>query len=166
MTNDRTKLTLDGAQTIIISRRFNAPPEIVFRAWSDPELVKRWWAPLALGVSMVSCQADVRVGGRYRYVLQNPDGGQVAFSGEYTEVAPSSRLAYYQVFEPMADAGVANLVVTFAAEQAQTLVVSREIYPSAEVRDQVMASGMEAGLRNTMNQLDELVDTLARADVL
>ena len=165
MKDDRTKMSLDGARTIVISRLFRVPPHIVFRAWTEPELVKRWWAPRALGVSMVACEADVRIGGRYRYVLQNPDGGRIAFSGEYREIMPDERLVYSQVFEPMAEAGEAELIVTFTAQGPETLVVSTEIYPSPAVRDQVMASGMEEGMRNTMDQLDELVAGLTSADV-
>jgi uncharacterized protein YndB with AHSA1/START domain len=156
-------MTLDGERTIVISRAFKTTPEIIYRAWTDPELVKRWWAPRALGVSMVSCEADVKVGGTYRYVLQNPDGGQIAFSGQYVEIIPGRRVVYTQIFEPMAEAGSAELTVTFAAEGHRTLVVSTETYPSAEVRDIVMSSGMEEGMRDTMNQLDELVLQLSAA---
>lgn len=110
---------------------------------------------------MVSCTADVRVGGAYRYVLENADGEQVAFSGVYREIIPHERLAYSQTFEPMIDAGYADIIVTFSAVAAGTLVVSREIYPSEDVRDQVIESGMEQGMRSTMDQLDELVLALA-----
>jgi uncharacterized protein YndB with AHSA1/START domain len=161
MSQNDTSMALDGDRTIVISRLFNAPSGIVFRAWTDPDLVKRWWAPLAMGVSMVSCTADLRIGGSYRYVLQNPDGGQMAFSGEYTEINPSRRLVYSQVFEPMAEAGGAVITVTFTDEADKTRMISRERYPSAQVRDMVLASGMEEGMRVTMAQLDELVAELA-----
>jgi uncharacterized protein YndB with AHSA1/START domain len=160
MAQNDTSMSLDGDCTIIISRLFNAPSRIVFRAWTDPGLVKRWWAPLTMGVSMVSCVADVRVGGSYRYVLQNPDGGQIAFSGVYTEIQPNTRLVYSQMFEPMADTGEAVITVTFTDEANRTRMISSERYPSAQVRDMVLASGMEEGMRITMAQLDALVAEL------
>jgi uncharacterized protein YndB with AHSA1/START domain len=161
MAQSDTSMSLDGDRTIVISRLFRAPSRIVFRAWTDPDLAKRWWAPLSIGVSMISCEADVRVGGSYRYVLQNPNGGQIAFSGVYAEISPSTRLVYSQVFEPMADAGKAIITVMFTDEADKTRMISRETYPSAEVRGMVLASGMEDGMRVTMAQLDALVSELA-----
>jgi uncharacterized protein YndB with AHSA1/START domain len=160
MEQNDTSMSLEGDRSIIISRLFNAPSRIVFRAWTEPELVKRWWAPLVVGVSMVSCLANVRVGGNYRYVLQNPDGGQIAFSGVYAEIDPPTRLVYSQVLEPMADAGEAVITVTFTDEANRTRMISSEHYPSAQVRDMVLASGMEQGMRITMAQLDALVAEL------
>lgn len=160
MNRNETTVELQGDATIMISRHFNAPPDVVFKAWTDPELVKRWWAPQAQGVSMVSCDADLRVGGRFRYVLLNPDGSTLAFSGEYREIEAAQRLLYTQVFEPMEDAGSALIEVSFTQAGRQTAVVSRETYPSAEVREMVLASGMEEGMRQTMEQLDRLVSSL------
>ncbi|NVJ08918.1 SRPBCC family protein [Myxococcus sp. AM001] len=154
-----TSVELESDRTIVISRKFNAPARIVFDAWTRADLVKRWWAPKALCVTMASCEADVRVGGGYRYVLRNPDGGEVAFSGQYTEITPPSRLVYTQVFEPMADAGSVTITVTFDERDGKTHMVSRELYPSKEVREAVLASGMEHGLRETMEQLDALVSS-------
>src|SRR5258705_6618823 len=91
-----TSMELRGDRELVITRTFNGPPRIVFDAWTRPELVRRWWAPAALGVTIVSCDADVRVGGTYRYVLRNSGGGEVAFSGTYTEGAPPTRLVYTQ----------------------------------------------------------------------
>lgn len=159
----QTTLTLESDRTVVITRAFDAPPRIVFDAWTKPELVKRWWAPRSLGVELVSCEAEVRVGGAYRYVLRPPQAETIAFSGEYSEVTPHSRLVYTQVFEPMAAAGAAIITITFEPRDGQTLLVSREQYPSAAVRDTVLASGMEEGMRATMEQLDELVRSLAPA---
>ena len=161
MDQNETTMSLQGDREIVIRRRFDAPPDIVFRAWTDPELVKLWWAPQALGVSMVSCDADVRVGGRYRYVLESPNAGRIAFSGEYRAIEAAQRLVYTQVFEPMAHAGEALIEVTFSGMPGQTFVVSLETYPSPEVRHMVVASGMEAGMRHTMDQLAALVSSLA-----
>ena len=150
---------------IVIARTFNGPARIVFDAWTNPELVRRWWAPKSLGVSIVSCDADVRVGGSYRYVLEPGKAGTIAFSGEYTEVTPHSRLVYtlLRAESARADGGVAAVVVTvtFDERDGKTHLVSRELYPSKEVLDGGLASGMEHGMHATMDQLDELVASLA-----
>ena len=129
---NRTSVELRGEREIIISRTFNAPARIVFDAWTRPEFVKRWWAPQAQCVTMVGCEADVRVGGAYRYQLRTPDGNAFAFSGRYTEITPPSRLVYTQVFEPMAEAGEMRITVTFEEREGKTHLVSHELYPSAD----------------------------------
>jgi uncharacterized protein YndB with AHSA1/START domain len=159
-----TDMTMEGDDTIVISRTFNAPPRVVFEAWTNAEFVKRWWAPKGCA-QMVSCEADVREGGGYRYVIQSGDQPPYAFSGKYIEVVTPSRLVYTQAFEPMADAGYATITVTFEAVGAnQTRMVSHERYPTAEVREMVLSSGMEKGMRITMDQLDELVGELQAAE--
>ena len=85
---NRTFVERSSDRELTITRTFNAPPRIVFDAWTNAELVKRWWAPVSLGVSIVSCEADVRVGGRYRYVLKPATSEAFAFSGTYREVTP------------------------------------------------------------------------------
>ena len=158
-----TLLERVSEREIVITRTFDGPARIVFEAWTNPELVRRWWAPRSLGVSMASCEADVRVGGRYRYVLEPAQGATIAFSGEYSEVTPPSRLVYSTFFEPegkgpMGDPAI--VTVTFDEREGKTHVVSREVYPSKEVLDGALATGMEQGLRATMDQLDELVASL------
>ncbi len=155
-----TSMELRSDREIVISRTFNGPARIVFDAWTRPELVKRWWAPRSLGVSVVSIDADVRVGGGYRYVLLPAGGEEFAFSGTYTEITPHSRLVYTQVFEPMRDAGEMVVTVTFEEQDGRTRMVSREVYPSREARDASLEAGMEHGMRETMDQLDELVASL------
>jgi uncharacterized protein YndB with AHSA1/START domain len=158
-------MELTGDREILIARTFDAPARIVFDAWTKPELVRRWWAPRSRGVSVAGCEAALHAGGHYRYVLRLEAGGEFAFSGRYTEVTPPSRLVYTQVFEPAAagaKAGEAELVitVTFEEREGRTHVVSRSLCPSKEVRDTILASGMEHGMRETMEQLDELVASL------
>jgi uncharacterized protein YndB with AHSA1/START domain len=160
---NQTTMELESERTIVITRTFNGPARIVFDAWTRPELVKRWWAPKSLGASIASCDADVRVGGNYRYVLRLDTGDEMAFSGTYTEVTPHSRLVYTQVFEPMQDAGAVIVTVTFDERDGKTHLVAHELYPSQEVREAALASGMEHGMRETMDQLDELVASLAQA---
>jgi uncharacterized protein YndB with AHSA1/START domain len=161
---ERTTLEVKGDLEIVITRTFDAPAGIVFAAWTRPELVRRWWAPASLGVTIVSCDADVRVGGSYRYVLHHA-GSEFAFSGRYTEVAPPSRIAYTQVFEPTASGappgdGDVLVTVTFEDDAGRTHVVSHTQCPSRDVRDGIIASGMEHGMRECMEQLDALVASL------
>lgn len=156
----RTDLTLEGECEIVIARAFRASAKVVFDAWTKAEFVRRWWAPAALGVSMIECTADVREGGSYRYVISARGGAPMAFFGTYVEVTPGERLVYTQVFEPMAHAGAVTVTVRFESRGGLTYVESRERYPSAAVRDAVLSSGMESGMRITMDQLDQLVQSL------
>lgn len=158
---DRTTMKLEGDRTIIISRAFEAPARIVFEAYTKPELVRRWWAPKSRGVTLSGCDADVRPGGKYRYVMALPGGESIAFSGEYTEVTPHSRVVFTQVFEPMAEAGAVICTVQFEEKGGQTFLVSHELYPSAEARQAAIDHGMEGGMRESMEQLDALVVSLA-----
>jgi uncharacterized protein YndB with AHSA1/START domain len=153
-----TSVERTSDRELVISRTFNGPARIVFDAWTKPELVKRWWAPKSHSVVIVSCDADVRVGGRYRYVLRAAPG-EIGFSGTYTEVTPHSRLVYTQCFEPMPGAE-AIITITFDERGGKTHLVAHELYPSKEALDGAIASGMEHGMRETMDQLDELVASL------
>jgi uncharacterized protein YndB with AHSA1/START domain len=160
MKRNQTTMELRSDREIVITRTFDGPARIVFDAWTRPELVRRWWAPKSHGVSLSSCDADVRPGGTYRYVLSREGGEEIAFSGKYTEVTPPARLVYTQVFEPMAGAGEVVVTVTFEERDGKTHLVAHEVYPSAEVREAALASGMEHGMRETMDQLDELIASL------
>lgn len=162
-TMNETDMRLQGDREIVISRTFNAPARIVFDAVTKPELVKRWWAPKSHCVTMVQCDIDLRVGGAYRYVMQQGDGPHMAFSGTYSEVTPPTRIVYEEVFEPMAAAGAVKVTVTFEEKDGKTRMVNHSLYPSKQVRDGVLASGMEHGMREAMDQLDELVASLASA---
>lgn len=159
---NRTTLELDGDRAVIIRRRFNAPARFVFEAWTRADLVRRWWAPASHGVVLSTCEADVRVGGRYRYVLRRGDD-EIGFSGEYLEISPPHRLVYTQVFEPMAENGSVTVTVTLTEQNGATELVAHENYPSAEVREIVIASGMESGMRETMEQLEALLAELDSA---
>jgi uncharacterized protein YndB with AHSA1/START domain len=157
---NETTLALEGECEVVITRTFNAPPRIVFDVWTKAEYVAQWWAPKSRRVTIVECTADVRAGGAYRYVSQR-DEMVVPFSGKYVEVKPYTRLVFTQVFEPMAHVGEALITMTFEDRGAQTHVVSRERYPSRDVREAVIASGMEEGMRECMDQIDELAASLA-----
>lgn len=159
------KTTLDRTSDteILIVRTFRAPPQLLYRAWTQPEHVRRWWAPQSRGASVVECSADLRPGGGYRYVLQHGDQ-QFAFAGEYRELNGPNSLVYTQRFEPVLGEpmpGEALITITFEAQGELTRLVARERYPSKEVLDGVLASGMEEGMRETYEQLDALVQTLS-----
>lgn len=159
MQKNHTTMEVKSDRELVIERTFNGPARLVFDAWTRPELVKRWWAPKSHGVAVVGCDADVRVGGKYRYVLRRDTGDEIAFSGRYTEVTPHSRLVYTQVFEAFPGAEVI-VTITFDERGGKTRLVSHELYPSKEALSAALASGMEHGMRETMDQLDELIATL------
>ncbi|MCA9727428.1 MAG: SRPBCC family protein [Candidatus Eisenbacteria bacterium] len=143
---------------IVISRTFRAPARILFDAWTRADLVSRWWAPKSHGVEIAHCEADVRVGGKYRYVLRKGDD-EFAFSGTYSEVTPPTRLVYSHVFEAFPDSPV-TVTVTFEELDGETRLVAHEVYPSKEALAGALSSGMEHGMRETMDQLDALVAVL------
>jgi len=140
---------------IVVTRAFNAPARIVFDAWTKPELLKQWWAPKSFGLTLLSCEADVRVGGTYRLVFRHDAFPEpMAFYGRYLEVTPHSRLVWTN--EEGADGGAVT-TVTFEEKDGKTLLVLRERHPSKEAVDE--AIGFGAGLRETFGQLDELLAT-------
>jgi uncharacterized protein YndB with AHSA1/START domain len=157
---NRTTMELRSEREIVIARTFHGPARIVFDAWTRPELVQRWWAPRSHGVAIVSAEADLRVGGSYRYLFRRDGGQEFAFSGTYSEVTPPTRLVYTQIFEPMREAGAVVVTVTFEERDGKTHLVAHELYPSKETREAALATGMEHGMRETMDQLDELVSSL------
>jgi len=143
---------------LVVTRTFNAPARIVFEAWTKPELLKRWWAPKSFGVSLLSCEADVRVGGKYRFVFGHPSGSQpMEFFGRYLEVSPHSRLVWTN--EEGAEGGQVT-TVTFEEKGGKTLLVMRDLYPSKEALDEAIASGSTSGMGETFEQLDALLVAL------
>ncbi|CAM4022308.1 SRPBCC family protein [Corallococcus exiguus] len=141
----------------VVTRTVNGPARIIFEAWTRPELLKRWWAPKSFGISFISCEADVRVGGTYRFVFGHPASEQpMAFFGKYIEVTPHSRLAWTN--EESAEGAVTT--VTFEEEGGKTRVVVHDLYPSKEALDGAIASGSTCGMVETFEQLDELLVAL------
>ena len=128
------------------------------RSVCTPELLKQWWVPKSSGLSLISCEADVRVGGGYRLVFVHGASEPMAFHGKYLEVTPCSRLVWTN--EESGDAGQVT-TVTFEEKAGKTLVVLHELYPSKEALDAALASGSQAGTLETFEQLDEFVVTLA-----
>jgi uncharacterized protein YndB with AHSA1/START domain len=155
-TKNRTTVERKSERELVVSRTIDGPARLVFEAFTKPELLKRWWVPKSAGVSLLSCEADVRVGGRYRLVF-GPDASKpMAFYGRYVEVSPYSRLVWTN---EEGDDGGAVTTVTFEEKGDKTLLVMHDLYPSKEALDAALA-GMEGGMRETLEQLDELVVTL------
>lgn len=159
-----TTLALDGDRALTITRSFAAPRALVFDAWTTAEHLRRWWAPAGLGVHMEVCEVDARVGGRYRFVVRASSGHLAGFSGVYTEVVRPERLVYLETFDPFPDAA-ATITLTFTEQGGVTTVHSHEVYPSAEAREGALSSGMEHGMRDTMEQLAELLAALQGVEI-
>jgi uncharacterized protein YndB with AHSA1/START domain len=145
---------------LVVTRTFNAPAHIVFDAWTKPELLKRWWAPESFGVSLFECEQDVRVGGAYRFAFGRDPKNPEVFLGRYLEVDPPSRLVLTQVYERMAHVGEAVVTITFEESQGRTRLTLRQLFPSKEALEGALKSGMERGMRVTLDQLDELVASM------
>jgi uncharacterized protein YndB with AHSA1/START domain len=152
---DRTTVERKSERELVVTRTFDGPARIVFEAWTRPELLKRWWAPKSTGVSLVSCEADVRVGGRYRFEFGHEGSKPMVFFGRYLEVTPHSRLVWTN--EESDDAAITT--VTFEEKDGRTVLVLHELYPSKEALDGAL-SGMEGGMPEQFAQLDELLVTL------
>jgi uncharacterized protein YndB with AHSA1/START domain len=145
---------------LVVTRTFNAPARIVFDAWTKPELLKRWWAPQSFGVSLFECEQDVRVGGAYRFAFGRDAKSPEVFTGRYLEVDPPSRLVLTQTYERMAHVGEAVVTADFKEIEGQTRLTLRQRFPSKEALEGALASGMERGMRITLDQLDALVASM------
>ena len=150
---NRTTVERRSEREVVVTRTFNGPARIVFEAWTKPELIKRWWVPKSMGMSLLSCEMDVRVGGKYRFVFsQDPS---MAFFGRYLEVTPYSRLVWTN--EESDDGAVTT--VTFEERDGKTLLAMHELYPSKEALDAAGTGSADATVE-TFAQLDELLVTL------
>ena len=138
---------------LVVTRAFNGPARLVFEAWTKPELFRQWWVPKSMGMSLVSCEMDVRVGGKYRLEFE-PDA--MAFFGTYLEVTPHSRLVWTN--EEGGEGGPVT-TVTFEEKGGKTLLVMRELYSSKEALD-AAGTGAADAMVETFAQLDELLLTL------
>jgi uncharacterized protein YndB with AHSA1/START domain len=138
---------------LVVTRTFDGPVRLVFEAWTKPDLFKRWWGPKSMGMSLSSCEMDVRTGGGYRLVFSNG----MAFFGKYIEVTPPSRLVWTN--DEGGDAGPVT-TVTFEEKGGKTLLVMHELYPSKEALD-AAGTGAAEGMGELFEQLDEFLVTLA-----
>jgi uncharacterized protein YndB with AHSA1/START domain len=152
-----TTVERTSERELVVRRTFNGPARIVFEAWTKPELLKRWWAPKSTGMSLLSCETDVRAGGTYRFVFGLGASEPMAFHGKYLEATPYSRLVWTN--EEGGDGGPVT-TVTFEERGGKTLVVVHELHPSKEALDGARASGMEAGTLEAFEQLDDLLVAL------
>jgi uncharacterized protein YndB with AHSA1/START domain len=150
----RTTVERKSECELVVTRTFNSPARIVFGAWTKPELLKRWWAPKSTGVSLLSCAADVRVGGSYRFEFGHGAAKPMAFFGRYIEVTPPSRLVWTN--DEGGDGAVTT--VTFEDRGGKTLLVLHELYPSKEALDGAIG-GMGGAMPEMFEQLDELLLT-------
>jgi uncharacterized protein YndB with AHSA1/START domain len=157
---NETTVERTADRELVVRRMFNGPAHIVFDAWTRPEHLKRWWAPRSYGVSLFECESDLRVGGTYRYAFGRDPANPEVFSGRYIEVSPPSRLVLTQLYERMREAGEAIVTATFEESQGKTLLTLHQLFPSKEALDGALASGMENGMRITLDQLDDLVAAL------
>lgn len=152
---NETTVDRKSDRELVVTRTFNAPARIVFEAWTKPELFKRWWVPKSSGLTMLSCEMDVRTGGTYRLVFKHPASGQpMAFFGRYIEVLPYSRFAWTN---DEGGEGGAVTTVTFEDRGAETVVVMSDLYPSKEALDEAIASGSTSGFGEQFKQLDGLL---------
>jgi uncharacterized protein YndB with AHSA1/START domain len=152
---NRTIVERKSEREIVVTRTFNGPARIVFEAWTKPELIKRWWVPKSMGIPLLSCEMDVRVGGKYRFVFGHDASESMAFFGRYIEVTPYSRLVWTN--EESADGAVTT--VTFEEQDGKTLLAMHELYPSKEALDAAGTGSADATVE-TFAQLDELLVTL------
>ena len=152
----RTTVERKSDRELVTTRTINGPARLVFEAWTRPELFKRWWVPKSMGMTLYSCEMDVRVGGKYRLEFSQDPANPMAFFGTYLEVTPHSRLAWTNE-ESGADGPVTT--VTFEEKGGKTLLVLHELYPSKEALD-AAGTGAADALGETFEQLDELLVTL------
>lgn len=142
---------------LVVTRTFDAPVRIVYEAWTTPRLLLQWWAPKSFGVRFVSCEADVRTGGAYRFVMSHPSSEQpMAFFGRYVEVVPPSRLVWTN---DEGGEGGAVTTVTFEEQAGGTRVVLHDLYPSKEALDEAIASQSTSGFCEMFEQLDAFLVT-------
>ena len=159
-TKNETIVERTSDRELTVTRTFNAPAHLVFDAWTKPELLKRWWAPKSFGVTLFECEQDVGVGGAYRFAFGRDAQDPEVFSGRYVEVDPPSRLVLTQLYERMPDVGEVVVTATFEESQGRTRLTLRQLFPSKEALEGALASGMERGMRVTLDQLDELVASM------
>ena len=155
---DSYTVTTPSEQEIQLTRLFSAPRALVFEAMTRPEHVREWWGRLGDGYSVPVCEIDLRVGGRWRFVNRHPQG-EAAFHGEYREIVPPSRLVFTEIFEDFPDS--VSVVTTVLTEEAgKTRMTVTASYPSREVRDIVIGTGMATGAGISYDRLEDLVGKL------
>ena len=155
-------LTLPSDTEIMVTREFNAPRHLLWKAWTTPELVKRWWH--ANRGTCTTTDIDLRVGGKWRWVMVTDSGFEVAFHGEYREIVPNERLVYTEVYEgaPPAEGGEEAAINTLMLreENGRTHATLQTRTRTRAVRDMIIESGMEAGMQDAMDLLEQVAISL------
>jgi uncharacterized protein YndB with AHSA1/START domain len=159
-TKARAVVTLPTDTQILITREFNAPKHLVYRAWTTPELIKRWWSAKRGEVTMAD--VDLRVGGRWRWVMVTDRGFEVAFHGEYRELIENERIVYTEVYEgvPGGDENPAVITMTLSEAAGRTTLTQLVEVPNRDARDAIINSGMEAGMQDAMDLLEQVAISL------
>jgi len=157
-----TTLERKSDRELVVTRNINGPARLVFEAWTKPDLFKQWWVPKSIGISLLSCEMDVRVGGKYRLVFGFGASESMEVFGKYIEVTPHSRLVWTN---DEGDEGGAVTTVTFEEEDGKTLLVKHEPYPSKEALDDAMTFGENDCISETLEQLDEIIVMLTSSSL-
>lgn len=155
--SQRTTVQKKSQREVVVTRTFDAPARLVFEAWSKPELFTKWWVPRSMGMTLHSCELDVRPGGKYRLVFGDDPANSMAFFGKYLEVVPNKRIVWTN--EESGDAGSVT-TVTFEERDGKTLLVVSEVYPTKEALD-AAGTGAQEAMIETFVQLDELLAELS-----
>jgi len=155
--SQRTTVQKKSEREVVVTRTFDAPARLVFEAWSKPELFKKWWVPRSMGMTLRSCELDVRTGGKYCLVFGDDPANPMAFFGKYLEVVPNKRIVWTN--EESGDAGSVT-TVTFEERDGKTLLVMSELYPTKEALD-AAGTGAQEAMNETFGQLDELLAELS-----
>lgn len=153
----RTTVERKSDREVVVIRTFDAPARLVFEAWTKPELFKQWWVPRSMGMTLRSCELDVRTGGKYRLVFGDDPANLMAFFGKYLDVVPNQRIVWTNE-ESGADGSVTT--VTFEEKNGKTTLVMSELYPTKEALD-AAGTGAQEATKETFGQLDELLASLA-----
>jgi uncharacterized protein YndB with AHSA1/START domain len=153
---NRTTVERRSDREVVVTRTFDAPARLVFEAWTKPELFEQWWVPRSMGMTLRSCELDVRTGGKYRLVFGDDSANPMAFFGKYLDVVPNQRIVWTN--EESADGSVTT--VTFEEKNGTTTLVLSELYPTKEALD-AAGTGAQEAMHETFGKLDELLASLA-----
>jgi uncharacterized protein YndB with AHSA1/START domain len=151
-TKNRTTVEQTSDREIVVTRTFDAPVHLVFEAWTRPELFKQWWVPKSIGMTLLACELDVRIGGKYRLAFGNDPSNPVEFFGKYLDVIPNARIVWTN--DEGGDSGPVT-TVTFQESGGKTLLIVRDLYPSKEAL--IAGHGSEEAMPEMLDQLDELL---------